>query len=218
MKKKNFRVVLDFAMTVMLPMLMAYSLIGETFHEVIGTTMLVLFIVHHLLNRKWYKGAFHGKQTAGRLIRTILDLLLLMLMLLQPLSGILMSKHLYTFIQIAGVSATAREVHLMTAYWSLVLCCIHAGMHLAAPMNKLKKRSKTGWLWAFGIWILIAAFGVYAFIRRQLPEYMFRRTLFAFFDYSEPRIYFFLDYLAIMLLFGLTGALLVSLTSKRNKE
>ena len=40
MKKKNFRVVLDIAMTVMLPMLMAYFLIGETFHEVIGTAML----------------------------------------------------------------------------------------------------------------------------------------------------------------------------------
>ena len=47
MKKKNLRLVLDIAMTVLLPMLMAYSLIGEAFHEIIGTAMLFLFVVHH---------------------------------------------------------------------------------------------------------------------------------------------------------------------------
>lgn len=218
MKKKGLRVVLDIAMTVLLPMLMAYSLIGEAFHEVIGTAMLVLFIVHHTLNRKWYKGAFKGKQTAGRMIRTIPDLLLLVLMLLQPLSGILMSKHLYTFIQIEGVSAVSREIHLMIAYWCLVLCCIHAGMHLAALMNRLKKKSVAGWRLATGIWVLISGYGIYAFINRQLPEYMFRKTVFAFFDYSEPRVFFFLDYLAIMILFCLIGYLLVSMAANKRKE
>ena len=218
MKKKNLRIILDIAMTVLLPMLMAYSLIGETFHEVIGTATLVLFVTHHILNRKWYKGVFIGKQTAGRIIRTALDLLLLILMLVQPISGILMSKHLYTFIQLKGISAAAREIHLMAAYWSFVLCCIHAGMHLVVPMNRLKKTGKTGWLWTIGIWVLISVYGVYAFIKRQIPEYMFRKTLFAFFDYSEPRLFFFLDYLSIMLLFGLAGYLLVSMTSKKKKE
>ena len=218
MKKKNLRIVLDIAMTVLLPMLMAYSLIGEAFHEVIGTAMLVLFIVHHVLNRKWYKGALKGKQTAGRLLRTILDLLLLVFMLLQPISGILMSKHLYTFIQIEGVSAVSREIHLMAAYWCLVLCCIHAGMHLTALMNRLKRKSVAGWWLATGIWVLISGYGIYAFIKRQLPEYMFRKTFFAFFDYSEPRIFFLLDYLAIMLLFGLIGYLMVRITAKRSKN
>ena len=218
MKKKSLRVVLDIAMTVLLPMLMAYSLIGEAFHEVIGTAMLVLFIFHHALNRKWYKGAFKGKQTAGRMIRTVLDLPLLVLMLLQPLSGILMSKHLYTFIQIEGVSAVSREIHLMIAYWCLVLCCIHAGTHLAVLMNSLKKKSVAGWWLATGIWLLISGYGIYAFIKRRLPEYLFRKTVFAFFDYSEPRVFFFLDYLAIMILFCLIGYLLVSMAANKRKE
>ena len=38
---KRIRLTADIAMTVLLPMLMAYSLIGETFHEVVGTLMLV---------------------------------------------------------------------------------------------------------------------------------------------------------------------------------
>ena len=44
-------------MTVLLLLLMAYSLIGETVHEVIGTAILVLFIGHHILNRGWYNAS-----------------------------------------------------------------------------------------------------------------------------------------------------------------
>ena len=216
MKHKTRRTVLDIAMTVLLPMLMAYSLIGETFHEVIGTAMLLLFVTHHILNRRWYKTALRGKQTAGRVVRTAADLLLLVLMILQPVSGILMSRYLYTFIQIGGISAVSREVHLMAAYWSFVLLSVHAGMHLAAPMRRIKSKAASGWLTA--IWIPVSAYGIYAFIKRQLPDYMFRKTIFAYFDFSEPRIYFFLDYLAIMLLFGLIGYLLIRLTAKNRKE
>ena len=65
MKHKTRRTVLDIAMTVLLPMLMAYSLIGETFHEVIGTAMLLLFVTHHILNRRWYKTALRANKPPG---------------------------------------------------------------------------------------------------------------------------------------------------------
>lgn len=61
MKKKQMRMTVDIAMIVLLPLLMAYSLIGETIHEVIGTVIFVLFILHHILNRKWYGSLFRGK-------------------------------------------------------------------------------------------------------------------------------------------------------------
>ena len=38
---------------------------------------------------------------------------------------------------------------------------------------------------------------------------MFGKTVFAFFDYAEPRVYFFIDYIAIMILFMMTGCLLM---------
>lgn len=40
----------DAAMVLLLPLLMAYSLIGEAFHEFAGTLMLLLFLAHHRLN------------------------------------------------------------------------------------------------------------------------------------------------------------------------
>ena len=52
MKKKNVKIIIDILMIAALPVLMAYSLVGETLHEIVGTGMLVLFITHHILNRK----------------------------------------------------------------------------------------------------------------------------------------------------------------------
>ena len=46
--------------------------------------------------------------------------------------------------------------------------------------------------------VLIAAYGIYALIRRNIPAYLFLRTQFVFFDFEEPLAFFFLDYLAVM--------------------
>ena len=168
MKKHNIRLIIDIAMTVLLPMLMAYSLIGETFHEIVGTAVFVLFIVHHILNRKWYGALFKGKYNARRIFQTILDILLLVFMLLQPISGILMSKHLYTFLPTLPISAQARSIHMLLAYWGYVLICIHAGTHLAAPMKNLFMKSKKIFAAVCVTAVCISVYGCAAFIKRGL--------------------------------------------------
>ena len=68
----------------------------------------------------------------------------------------------------------------------------------------------------------ISVYGCAAFIKRGFPGYMLGRTMFAFFDYSELRAFFFLDYLTIMILFMIIGILiqygLVRIHAKRNVE
>ena len=190
-------------------MLMAYSLIGEMLHEIIGTAIFVLFIVHHILNRKWYGALFKGKYNARRIFQTALDMLLLAFMLLQPISGILMSKHLYTFLPTLPISAQARSIHMLLAYWGYTLMCIHAETHLAAPMKNLFMKSKKIFAAVCVTAVCISVYGCAAFIKHGFPGYMSGKTIFAFFDYSEPRVFFFLDYLAIMVLFMMTGCLII---------
>lgn len=55
MKQKG-KMMIDLIMTVMLLCQMGYMLVGETLHEWVGTAMFLLFIVHHILNRRWYGG------------------------------------------------------------------------------------------------------------------------------------------------------------------
>ena len=212
------RRIIDISMTVLLPLLMAYSLIGETFHEAAGTMAFVLFIVHHVLNRKWYGALFKGKYDSRRIFRTALDMLLLVFMLLQPISGILMSKHLYTFLPALSISAQARSIHMLLAYWGYVLLSIHAGIHLVATFRKLYMKSKRMFAAACVVFGCVAVYGCAAFIKRGFPGYMSGRTMFALFDYSEPRVFFFLDYLAIMILFIMTGCIAIYGLSKINTK
>lgn len=215
--KYKWKIAVDIAMVVLLPMLMAYSLIGEKFHEIVGTAMFVLFIVHHILNRKWYTALPKGKWSSRRIFQTVLDFLLLIFMILQPVSGILMSKHLYTFLPVLPISAKAREIHMLLAYWGFVLMSVHAGTHLTGPVAKLKRSSKKVWVAVLVIISAISVYGIYAFIKRGFPGYMFMRTAFAFFDYGEPRVYFFMDYLSVMALFVCLGILIVSALSASKK-
>ena len=205
------RRILDAAMVLLLPLLMAYSLIGEAFHEAAGTLMLVLFILHHWMNRAWWKNLFKGQYSPRRVFQTALNLLLLVFMIVQPLCGILMSKHLYTFLPTDGISSVARAIHLPLANWGFVLMSLHAGMHLGAMLPKSRKR--TAVLGGLGIVVL---YGAYAFVKRQIPAYMFLNLPFAFFDYSEPRVFFIADYLSVMILFAMLGYGIMKLLSVRH--
>ena len=207
---KNKRMIVDIAMIIVLPMLMAYSLIGEAFHEAAGTVMLVLFIWHHWLNRAWFKGLFRGKYTPVRTFRTTINLLLLVFMVLQPVSGILMSKHLYLFLPTVISSATSREIHMFLAYWGFLFMSIHVGSHLEGMIHKMKSKvSPIVMRILQAISAVISIYGCYAFVKREIPSYLFLRNAFAFFDYEESKIFFFMDYLSIMFLFGFIGFALI---------
>ena len=50
------------------------------------------------------------------------------------------------------------------------------------------------------LFLLIAIYGVYAFIKREIGDYMLMKVMFAFFDFGESRVIFLLDYAAVMVL------------------
>ena len=84
--------IIDILMTMLLPVLMAYSLVGEQAHEILGMLMFGLFVVHHviMINRKWWTGLFRGKYNAVRILSTVMNIFLAVFMIMQPVSGILM--------------------------------------------------------------------------------------------------------------------------------
>ena len=217
--RKTANTVIDILMTVLMPLLMAYSLIGEEFHEIVGSVIFVLFIVHHLLHLKWWKAIPRGKYNPYRVFITVFNIILLIVMFLQPLTGIAISKHIYTFLQLKGVAATARTIHIICAYWCYVLLSLHLGLHTEQIIRPLKsKKSFDVMKWSGrAVFILIAAYGIYVFIKRGFWGYMSGRTMFAFFDFSESRVLFIADYLAVMTLFAVIGNYLSKLLKLRRK-
>ena len=91
--KQKVRICVDFAMILLMPCLMAYSLIGGKIHEWLGMAMFLLFFAHHLLNLGWYRAMIKGHYTVPRIVRTAVNMLLLIVMVLLAVSSVIMSGY-----------------------------------------------------------------------------------------------------------------------------
>lgn len=202
--KLMFKTGIDLVMTILLLCQMAYMLIGEAAHEWMGTAMFALFILHHALNWRWYKNLAKGKYTAVRILQTIADFLILFSMLGLMLSGIIMSRDVFAFLPIEGGTGFARTLHMLSAYWGFILMSIHLGMHWGMIMAAIRKTAGLAKLspvrdWLLrGLAMLICGFGIYAFFKHNIADYLFLRSRFVFFDMEQPLALFFAEYISMM--------------------
>ena len=206
-QKRKIQNIVDASMILLLPLLMAYSLIGEAVHEWAGIAMSLLFVAHHALNWRWYKSILKGHYSPLRSIKTILNLVLAVDMIALPVSGLLMAKHSFSFLNLDIDISTVRLIHLIASYWGFVLMSLHLGFHWNMIMGMCRKISckqaesqKGKWMLRM-IALFISGYGIYALVKRQFIDYMFLKTQFVFFDFGEPLLLFLTDYLAIMGLF-----------------
>ena len=192
----------DIAMTIALLLLMAYQLIGEEAHEWIGMAMFLLFVIHHILNRSWSSHIFKGKYTARRICQTVLVILILLCMMGSMVSGIIISRYVFAPLGIRSGIAWARSVHMLCAYWGFVFMSLHLGFHwkmIIVMAGKAFPQFPAGGRMAFRILsVVIAVYGAAAFVKRDIWNYLVLKNHFAFYDFSEPVIFFLLDYLAVM--------------------
>lgn len=83
-----------------------------------------------------------------------------------------------------------------------------SGLSMALGMMKKKVpvlQTKAGRFALRTAGILLAVYGGYAFIKRDIGLYMTLQNMFVFFDFEEPLVFFILDYLAVMGLFVWAG-------------
>ena len=183
---------------------MGYQFWGEAAHEWIGAGMFLLFVAHHILNGHWHKSLFKGKYNTMRIVTLCIDVLILLAMLAQMYSGIVMSRHVFDFLPSAGGMSLARRLHILGAYWGYILMSLHLGLHwnmilgMVRKAVRLKSDSKIRRTVVFFAGLIIAGYGVWVFIDRDFPTYLFLKSEFVFLDYSEPKILFYMDYLALM--------------------
>ena len=208
-KKQILRVSVDIAMTVLLILLMSYSLVGEAAHEWLGVAMFMLFVLHHVLNRSWYRSIFKEGYTPYRITQTIFVILVFITMCGSMISGVILSRTVFSFLRIRGGQAAARTVHMLCAYWGFVFMSLHLGLHWSVMLHMVgrlykKKSPVRSWIVRIIGW-LIAVYGVYAFWKRDIIDYMLMRYHFVFFDSRESLILYWLDYIAIMSLFVCAG-------------
>ncbi len=202
--KMKIKTGIDLLMTVLLLLLMAYQITGQELHEWFGAGELLLFLLHNILNMKWYGNLFKGKYRLPRIIQTVVNFGVMITMLCLGFSGIVMSRHVFAALSIHGPMATARMMHLAASYWGFVLMSVHLGLHWSMILGMCRKltggREKPQAVtWILRIMAaLLAVYGLYLFGRRDILSYMFLKQQFVFFDFEQSAAAVFVEYIAMM--------------------
>lgn len=166
-KKQTFKILIDISMTALFIILLKAFDTGLEFHEIAGLGIFVMIAVHNIMNVSWIKNVakniFSDKIKLKTKLMFGLNLLLTLFILTIVITGILISKVLFTFISV-GAQEQLIFIHKMSSYICLGIIGAHILVHakyLAAMFKKLflniKSRNVLVPLSGFALTVLVVA-------------------------------------------------------------
>lgn len=193
----------DISMTVLSIILMGGTVLfpDDRVHQVLGMVLMVLWIVHTVLHRRWYGALLKGKYNPYRILQLIINLGITVSCVLVMVSGMAMAW----FLPIGFGLDYARSIHLASSHWYYLFMCAHLGMHISMIANRIKaKHPETHHpvLLRFVSAVLLI-YGLYAFFARGLWKYFFLTQQFFFLDLDKGYVMFAVDYMAILAAFAI---------------
>ena len=241
-KTQHLRMPIDITMTILSIILMGgnYLFPADIVHEILGVALFVLWGIHIALNRRWYSALFRGKYNPYRVMQTVINCCILISTIFLMISGIILSNHLFTFLNIQSGLGFARIAHLLASHWYYLFMSLHIGLHVGMLANKMwhpernnrhpelvsgshaeempkqVRHDKLRKIVPRIILALACLYGLYAFIARRVWKYLILQQQFFFFDLERGYILFALDYISIIILFA-TISHLIATRLKKNR-
>lgn len=180
------RKIIDILMMILLLLVMAYPFTGQSIHIVLGIMMVICFLIHHYLNRRWYLSLFKGKTTPIKVLFIGINSLLLICVLAIALSGLTLAGYIPLMSYYL-----ARKIHLVCSYWSYLLMGLHVSLHVR--VNQLIKNKIV-------VYVLLIL-GVILFIKNQFIVYLFHLSDFLYVSDSMNIVLYIIEYFIIFILF-----------------
>ena len=210
-KPQRLRMSVDITMTILSIILMGGNFLfpADLVHEILGTGLFVLWGVHIVLNHRWYDAIFRGKYNPYRIMQTVINCGILLCTILLMISGIILSNHLFTFLNIQSGLGFARIAHLLSSHWYYLFMSLHIGLHMGRLLQNVAAKILPRILL-----VLVCAYGLYAFIARGVWKYLVLKQQFFFFDLERGYILFAMDYISIIILFATIFHLIASRLKK----
>lgn len=193
----------DTAMYILFLFLMGQCVLRGIVHEWMGISIGILFVVHNILNYKWYITLLKGKYSWARTVQLVINIFLLLAMLFCMASGILVSQHIFA-IGSGKMIELGRHLHLVSTAWAFVLMNFHLGLHWSI-FSTISKRIQADEKVKKAIHIIccvfiavLFAYGVYQFADRRFWEELFHLIDYQKqYDYSKTLLPYFVESTAL---------------------
>lgn len=175
-RKNTLKYLLDAVMLLLLVLMYDKMAVSMAFHEIGGLFLIGLFVIHLLFNGKWIAAVtqrlFSNKTPAKIRLGYCVDALLLATFTLVGISGVLISKELFSF---QGGSAW-KTIHYSASAFAILLMGVHLGLHWNMIRAKLMKKNaviKRGARVAgIGALCLVLAFGAYSMAATSFARWL----------------------------------------------
>ena len=211
-KLNKIRLPIDIMMTLVSIVLMGgnYLFLADIVHEILGVALFVLWTVHIALNRRWYGAIFKGKYNPYRIMQTVINCCILLCTIFLMISGIILSNHLFTFLNIQSGLGFARIAHLLSSHWYYLFMSLHIGLHMGRFFQNIVAK-----IFPRILLVLTSLYGLYAFIARGVWKYLVLKQQFFFFDLERGYVLFAMDYISIIILFAVVSRLVAARFKRR---
>lgn len=216
---KKFRIIIDVLMYIIFIVLMGHHITENKIHEILGIVMFILFIIHNLLNIKFYKTIFKGKYNLKRLFLTSIDVLLLICFIGTIISSINISSDVFNSLKIQTKS-WGLKLHMLSTSWGFIMMSIHLGLHLNQLLNKINtkmKKSTFEYIY-YLLFMVLIIYGIYSFIKQNYISDMFVLSPFKAYNFDESPIVFYLHTCGSSLCISLIIYLINNFKIKNRKE
>lgn len=133
----HLRLLLDLLAAGLLVVGLAYYWLDNLSHELIGTAMFALIILHNVFNRRWYSAASRTQRGMQGGINIISIVMLAIAMIAVLVTSLMISQSLFGFLSLNG-GYTARQIHTLAAYWAVVVVSVHVGLRWLMIMGVVR--------------------------------------------------------------------------------
>lgn len=206
-RQLTLRLALDCTSGGLLLLCMAYWWLGNLTHEVAGTSLFGLLVVHNVLNRRWY-ASLRRKQPPRSALDKLLVAALLAAMATLLITSVLISQSVFTAIA-PGDAYAARRVHVAAAYWAFIVVALHIGIRWRVVLGAMRQCAQAlplRWqppraVLALVIAVLAAA-GIYSSFQLGIGGKLVSRVSLDGWDFVESTWAFFIHHLAVVGLYA----------------
>ena len=162
MKLKQ-KLIMDGIMIVLLAVLMDHSLTGGLMHELLGIVILMGFIIHVAVNRKYYgamlKAIKNDEVGSKSKAAFVINIILPIAAILMLISSLAVSQDLFTGIAALFSSDLWMPIHIVCAVVLLVSVFIHVCMHAGLISTFIGKHTENAALLKMkSTWMRVMAF------------------------------------------------------------
>ena len=170
------KLTLDIIMTIIMIILMGYTVSGALIHEILGISVLILIVMHNVINIKWISAIIKNKSKSLNYkiyLKLIINILMTINSIFLAVTSIVISRNLFAFLNISH-SRIWTSLHGLSAYVEIAMISIHVGLHWSMIMNvfrnifNLKSKSAIRTASLRIIAFLLAALGVKASFSRGI--------------------------------------------------